>query len=205
MGWRRQDNGSLLMYFFTDKSVGVDRGKLQAKVGNKKLIFMKQTHSDIVEVVDKNWTIKECDAMITRDVEVALCVVVADCIPVILKDRVAGVVGVAHAGRVGSYKGIIKKTIKKMEDEFACEDIRVVFGPSIKKCCYEVGREVVSGFKEFTCTKDAKIFLDLVALNSKGLDKLEIDPTCTSCDENYYSFRRNGTKERFCGVVYVEK
>ena len=192
------------MHFFTDRFTGIDRAKLQAKVGDKKLVFMKQVHGDIVEVVDRHSVVKECDAMITSDTGVALCVVVADCIPVILEDRVKGVVGVVHAGRAGSYKGIVKKTIEQMKKEFTCRDIQVVFGPSIRKCCYEVGAEVVSGFEEFTCKENGKIFLDLIALNSKDLEDIKIVPICTSCDEDYFSFRRDATKERFCGVVYTK-
>ena len=191
------------MHFFTNKFTGTDKNKLQQKIGDKNLIFMKQIHSDIVEVVDKNSPIKECDAMITIDKDVALCVVVADCIPVVLIDKIRGAVGVAHAGRVGSYQDIVKKTISKMEKEFACKDIKILFGPSIKKCCYEVGAEVVGGFEQFTCNKDGKIFLDLIALNTNELTNVDIDPTCTCCDENYFSFRRDRTKERFCGVVHV--
>ena len=191
------------MYFFTDRFVGVDREKLQKKVGDKKLIFMKQTHSDIVEIVDKNWITKECDAMITTDKDIALCVVVADCIPVIFVDEVRGAVGVAHAGRVGSYKNIIKKTMLKMEEEFTCRDIKVIFGPSIKKCCYEVGEEVIEGFEEFTSKENGKIYLDLIKLNTQDLNNVEVVSTCTCCDKNYFSYRRDGTFERFCGVVHV--
>lgn len=191
------------MYFFTDKFVGADRAKLQKKVGDKKLMFMKQTHSDIVEVVDKNWITKECDAMITVDRDVALCVVVADCIPVILVDEVRSAIGVVHAGRVGSYKNIVKKTMLKMEEEFTCKDIKVIFGPSIKRCCYEVGKEVIAGFEEYTCKENDKIYLDLIALNTNGLKEVDVSSICTCCDENYFSYRRDGTLERFCGVVYV--
>ncbi len=191
------------MHFFTDRFVGVDREKLQAKVGSKKLVFMKQVHGDKVEVVDKNTALRECDAMITTDRDVALCVVVADCIPVVLVDEVRGAVGVVHAGREGSYGDILKKSIKRMEEEFTCRDIKVIFGPSIKKCCYEVGKEVIKGFEEFTSKEDGKIYLDLIALNTKELKNVEVDSVCTCCDENYFSFRRDKTKERFCGVVYV--
>ena len=193
------------MYFFTDRFTGVNRDKLQAKVDDKKLIFMRQIHSDKVEVMNKNSSIKECDAMITMDTDVALCVVVADCIPVIFIDKVRGAVGVAHAGREGSYKGIVKKTIKKMCEEFTCKEknIHVVFGPSIKKCCYEVGSEVVKGFEEFACKEEGKIYLDLIELNKKNVENVEVSPTCTCCDKNYFSFRRNGTNERFCGVISI--
>ncbi|WP_024954231.1 peptidoglycan editing factor PgeF [Sulfurospirillum arcachonense] len=200
------------MYFFTDRFVGVDREKLQKKVGNKKLIFMNQIHSSNVKVVNKNSpsALEKTDAMITNDKDVALCVVVADCNPVIFLDESKGVVGVAHAGRVGSYEKIAQKTVLAMSEEFGCvkKDIHVKIGPSIKACCYEVGSEVIGGFETFTCKKNAKIFLDLIALNKQQLQEvgieeknIEISSTCTCCDENYFSYRREATKSRFCGVV----
>ena len=195
------------MHFFTDKFVGVDENKLQKKVAKRKLIFMNQIHSAHIAVVDKNSSsvILETDAIITMDRDVALGARAADCIPVVFEDKIKGAVGVAHAGRVGSYKGIVKKTIKKMIDEFGCEEknIRVTLGPSIKKCCYEVGAEVIKGFEEFTSQKEGKIYLDLIKLNTKGLENVEVVSTCTCCNENYFSYRRDSTKERFCGVVYV--
>jgi len=214
-----------MKYFFTDSSFGNlalhvennplhvknNRAKLSTKVSNKKLIFMEQVHGDKVEVVDKNSEHLVCDAMITQDKDVALCVMVADCIPVILYDEQTKTIGVAHAGRNGSYKGIVKKTIVKMCEEFTCRqiDIKVVFGPCIKKCCYEVGAEVIKGFltesgvplEEFTCKEDEKNYLDLIALNTKGLSNIEVDSTCTCCDERYFSYRRDGMTGRFCGVI----
>lgn len=200
------------MYFFTDRFVGIDKEKLQEKVGNKKLIFMNQIHSSNVQVVDIDSpsVILNTDAIITTDGNVALGVKAADCIPVIFIDKANGAVGLAHAGREGSYKKIIKKTILKMIKEFDCkiEDIHVKIGPSIRKCCYEVGSEVIEGFEEFTCRENGKIYLDLIALNRKELKDLhvedkniEIVSTCSCCDENYFSYRRDGSKERFCGVV----
>ena len=91
-------------YFFTDTAFGnlalhvednplqvmQNRDKLSKNVGGKKLIFMDQVHGDTIEVIDRNSpaTVSQCDAMITKDREVALCVMVADCIPVILYDEV---------------------------------------------------------------------------------------------------------------------
>ncbi len=194
------------MHFFTDKTVSKD--DLKKLVKDKKLLFMKQTHSDIVEVVDENYTPKECDAMITKDSRVALVVVVADCNPVIIKDSKQRAVGVAHAGRVGSYKSIVKKTILKMHKEFGLnlKDLEIYFGPSIKRCCYEVGSEVIDSFEEFIHKKNGKTYLDLIELNLKdlnelGVKKVEVDPTCTCCNKDYFSYRRDKTKKRFFGVV----
>ncbi len=46
------------------------------------------------------------------DKDVALGVRAADCTPVVFTDKVKGAVGVAHAGRVGSYKAIVKKNYR---------------------------------------------------------------------------------------------
>lgn len=201
-----------MQYFFSDRNTGTNKNKLQEKVGDKKLIFMQQIHSSNVQIVDSSSldVIKECDAIITCDENVALCVVVADCNPILFYDRAQNVIGAAHAGRKGSYGSIARKTIEMMKKNFTCkaENIEVFIGPSIRKCCYEVGQEVIGGFEEFTCKKNGKIFLDLIALNMKQLqeegickENIFIHPSCTCCDENYFSYRREATKQRFCGVI----
>jgi len=194
-------------HFFTNRFTGVDKSKLQVKVGEKKLVFMKQIHSDIVKIIDKNTPLQECDAMITNDKDVALCVVVADCVPVIFKDATNKVIAVAHAGRLGSYKNIVQKTIDTMKKSFTCkeENIKIFFGPSIRKCCYEVGQEVIKGYEEFISLKNGKTYLDLIELNKKNRQNVSIDANCTCCNTDYFSYRREATKERFCGVVFFDK
>ena len=196
------------MYFFTDKTIGTNKEKLQEKAGERKLLFMKQIHSDIVEIVDKNWVPKECDAMITKDKDVALVVVVADCNPVVIEDSKKQVVAVVHAGRVGSYKSIVKKTILKMKEEFSCKDLHVSIGASIRECCYEVGSEVAKGYEEFCSVRDGKIYLDLIALNLKdlkelGIKDIKIDSTCSCCSKEHFSYRRDKTDKRFCAVAFI--
>ncbi|DAB32179.1 MAG TPA: hypothetical protein CFH79_05255 [Sulfurospirillum sp. UBA11407] len=209
-----------MKYFFTNKQIGIDKDKLLSLVGDKRIIFMNQTHSSNVYVVDKNSldVILDCDAIISNDSTLALCVVVADCNPILFYDAKKHVIGVAHAGRLGTYQSIVIKTIVKMQEVFGCaiEDLHVKIGPSIRKCCYEVGLEVVEGFftfdkrmvKEFTCTKEGRIYLDLLSLNLEQLkslhvkeNQIEISPVCTCCNEEYFSYRRDKTKNRFCGLI----
>lgn len=201
-----------MKYFFTDRYIGVDKNILQEKVGAKKLLFMNQIHSANIKIVDSSScdVIKECDAIITQDKNVALCVVVADCNPLLYYDKEHEVIAAAHAGRVGSYQAIASKTIEMMQKNFTCkpENIEVFMGPSIRKCCYEVGQEVIQGFEAFTCKKDEKIFLDLISLNLEQLKKIgvqekhiHLSSICTCCDTNYFSYRREATSKRFCGVI----
>src|SRR5690606_40659126 len=63
----------------------------------------------------------------------------ADCVPVLLADPAAGVVGAAHAGRVGAAAGVVPATVEAMEALGARRDaLEVVLGPAICGGCYEV-------------------------------------------------------------------
>lgn len=79
------------------------------------------------------------DALVTRRRDVAVGVVVADCVPVLLADTVGGVVGVAHAGRRGLVDGVVGATVAAMAAQGAdAARIRAVVGPSACGRCYEV-------------------------------------------------------------------
>jgi YfiH family protein len=108
---------------------------------------MYQTHGDNIQTVNKNSPneIKNCDALITNEKNLPIMVTVADCIPVLIYDEKKEVIAVVHSGRAGCFKHIVKKTIQKMEQQFSSnlKDIKVHLGPSIKKCCYEVGQEIL--------------------------------------------------------------
>ena len=105
----------------------------------KKLQYMEQFHSNIVKIVN-DINPNKCDALITNKTNTPLMVMVADCIPILFFDPIKKVIGVAHAGREGTFNNIIKNTIDKMIEAYNCEpkDIEVELGPSIQKCCYEV-------------------------------------------------------------------
>ncbi|WP_225754165.1 peptidoglycan editing factor PgeF [Actinotalea sp. Marseille-Q4924] len=83
------------------------------------------------------------DALVTRRTDVALGVVVADCVPVLLADAVGGVVGVAHAGRRGLVDGVVAATVATMVGQGARpERLRAFVGPAACGRCYEVPVEL---------------------------------------------------------------
>jgi len=182
------------------------------KIGVKNLVFMDQIHGDNVEVVkDLNTNqVLKTDAMVSNLKDIALCVLVADCIPVLFFDEVKNVIGVAHAGRNGVKKKITLKTIQKMMSEFSSkiENIKVILGPSIQKCCYEVQKDVISGFEDYLHVRKKKIYLDIVSkcvddLKNFGVksENIEVTSVCTRCDKKYFSYRRDGITGRFCGAI----
>ena len=82
----------------------------------------------------------QADAMVTDRPDLLLGILTADCAPVLLADRGAGVVGAAHAGWKGALGGVTDATIAAMEGLGAVRD-RVVaaIGPCIGRASYEVG------------------------------------------------------------------
>jgi len=180
---------------------------------------MDQVHGCEVVVVEHAMDnrLASCDAMITNARKIPLMVMVADCIPILLFDPVQKVIGVAHAGRNGTFLRIVEKTIEKMQKTYGCEakDIMIGLGPSIQSCCYEVGQELADictkNFKEgFIMIENEKYFLDLQALNLSQMleagilkEHIEISSTCTACDTNYFSYRRERETGRFAGFIMI--
>ena len=84
------------------KDVIKNREILARNLGVRQLKFMKQIHSDKVFVLeDEKDELPECDAVITNLSDVGICVLVADCSPVVMIDERRGAICVAHAGRAG--------------------------------------------------------------------------------------------------------
>ncbi len=92
-------------------------------------------------------SILEADAQVTSLNGVALGIFAADCLPVMLADAEAGIIGAAHCGRRGLQNGVIAHTVRLMEDKGACtERIVATLGPCICGDCYEVGDAIADEF-----------------------------------------------------------
>lgn len=144
------------------------------------------------------------DAMVTERPDILLGIVTADCAPVLLADREAGVVGAAHAGWKGALAGITDATIAQMEKLGAHADrIAAAIGPCIARASYEVDM----GFVERFCATDPaneRFFaenrpgarFDLEAyvvhrLAAAGVRRIEALGQDTYAQEDrYFSFRR---------------
>ena len=92
-------------------------------------------------------TVVEADGQVTSRAGVALGMFAADCLPVLMADAQAGVIGAAHCGRKGLQRGIISATIDAMVAKGAApERIAATLGPCICGDCYEVGDAIADGF-----------------------------------------------------------
>ncbi len=89
--------------------------------------------------------IPEVDGIITDQSGLLLAIQTADCIPVLVVDRVRRVVAGFHAGWRGTVDRIVELGVETMCAEFGSEpgDLTAAIGPGIGPCCYTVGDEVL--------------------------------------------------------------
>ena len=222
-----------MRYFFTDKTGGVsqppyeslnlglhvgddaqrvlrNRMLVQEKIGAKKCVFMNQVHGDEVVIIETGDETPTCDALITHQKGIALAVMVADCMPILLYDDATQVIGVAHAGREGTKLGVAQTCALKMREYFGASfsSLKVMMGPSIHGCCYEVGEEAIVGLERVVELRDGRYFLDLQRFNYEAFlamgireENIERSSTCTCCSNTLFSYRREKVTGRFAGVI----
>lgn len=147
----------------------------------------------------------EGDAMVTTVPGLALCILTADCTPVLFADELAGVIGAAHAGWKGAIGGVCEATIAAMQTLGADPD-RIVasIGPTIQQASYEVGPEFREHFigevpwsgTYFAPGEGDRLQFDLpgfvrTRLEQAGICQIDVIPgdTCTM-ENQYFSNRR---------------
>jgi YfiH family protein len=203
----------LALGFFTDREVGIE----VETITHKSVYFPVQKHTDIVNFVEEDLRSCTADAVITKRKDILLGVKVADCVPILLLDRVKGIAAAVHAGWRGTAKGILKNTITAIVDKYGARpgDLLVAMGPSIKRCCYEVSDDVIQAITDKTGVGDyhGKAHLDLQGANraqalSAGIrtEHVYLVEECTCCsDGKYNSYRRDkgsqGRQGGFIGII----
>ena len=182
-----------------------NRELLRRQISLTSLHFMKQTHSDIVMVVDETGGNFDCDALVSRTPGVGLAALAADCMPITF--AADGVIGVAHVGRLGLLNNIAMKTVLTMR-ELGAQAISATIGPSICGRCYEVSPEMyldVTDQIAATATTEQSHALDLRAGVTAQLNEAEVTVTnlniCTLENAEYYSYRRGGEMARQAGII----
>ena len=177
----------------------------QIGVAPRDLKFMRQIHSNRVEILrNLDDELPPCDGVITALRGVTLCVLVADCSPVLIADERQGVVAAVHAGRAGVTGKICTNALSLMKSEFGCEagDLRVFVGANIKARNYEVGELDLAEFNRY---KNGGKFDMEAALRGEftalGVERVEFDPRCTFETQGLFSYRRDGVTGRFCGFA----
>ncbi|BEP15494.1 peptidoglycan editing factor PgeF [Acidothermaceae bacterium B102] len=205
--------------------VFANRSLVSAAIGSApdRSSFVHQVHGNAVVTIAPHevGTVRlrqarrDADAMVTTALSAPLVVLVADCLPVLLADPVARVVGAVHAGRRGMAAGVVTATVEAMVEAGArVGDLRAAIGPGVCAACYEVpaamAAEVdaaVPGTAAVTPTGSPS--LDLTAgvrsqLAALGVSQVSVDGRCTVESPELFSYRRDGVTGRFAGLVWLE-
>lgn len=186
--------------------VAQNRSLLSKKLGP--IQFMNQVHGNRVAIIEEvTDEIPTADALVTGIPGITLAVMVADCIPLLLKSP--EIVAAVHVGRKGLVNEVTRKTLELMR-EMGATHITAIIGPSICGKCYEVSEDIhneVVALHPFAAsrTPHGTHALDLPAalrsvLSDEGVaivNKFK----CTVEDNELFSYRRDGVTGRQAGLI----
>jgi len=160
----------------------------------------------------------QADAILTDRPDVTLFMRFADCVPILLHDPTRQVVGIVHAGWLGTVRRAVTITVEAMVERYRSrpEDIRAGIGPSIAAHHYRVGAEVAGQVREvfgdeagrLLPTQGAAVQFDLwranqLLLEQAGVREIQVSGICTACHlEDWYSHRaEKGKTGRFGALI----
>lgn len=171
-----------------------------------RIIVPRQTHSVNVAVIGRGGpmpALDDTDALVTDRPGLLLCIQTADCLPLLLADTRAGIIGAAHCGWRGTADGIAAATVAAMASLGADPGhIRAAMGPCICPDCFEVGPEVAARFPARAViagpagsrphvSLPAAVTLQLTASGIPA-DSITPPPACSMTSPRLYSVRRQG-------------
>lgn len=192
--------------FFSRESNSLDIAESFA-IASECLLGLEQVHSARAIAVRGKGGMKRADGMATDRPGLALSISTADCVPVLLADDEAGVIGALHAGWRGALAGICEATVAVMESLGAgTSNMHAALGPSISQQCYEVDSPLIDAFGQVGETERAQMFFSRTSdthglfdlpgyvssrLESIGVARIENINRCTYREKtSYYSYRR---------------
>ena len=200
-------------------AVAANRRRLAAGVGLPigSVVWLRQVHGTATATVTEppEQDLADTDAVVTDRPGLALAVLAADCVPVLLADPSAGVLGAVHAGRVGAADGVLPSALAAMRRLGARpEHTEALLGPSVCGACYEVPAamrdQVDAALPASAClTRAGTPGLDLRAglreqLRALGVTRVDTDPRCTVEDPDLYSHRRDGHTGRLAALTWLD-
>jgi YfiH family protein len=163
----------------------------------------------------------KADAIFTNIPGITLFMRFADCVPIFFYDPRNRVIGIAHAGRVGTINRIARDCVKTMGKKYGSipADIIAAIGPSIGPDHYEVKEDVLlqvnaefpNSEELISLSVDGRTYLDLwkanqEVLHESGVEQVEMAGICTACNTTeWFSHRaENGKTGRFGALLALQ-
>ncbi len=164
---------------------------------------------------------RQADIILTDRTNVTLFMRFADCVPILLHDPRKGVIGLAHAGWMGTLRDVANTTVQAMKKHYGSNpaDLVAGIGPSIGPDHYEIGADVILQVMQkhadeaelFLSSHAGKIHFDLweanrLSLERAGVGQIEVCGICTACHiEDWFSHRaEKGRTGRFGALISLQ-
>ena len=185
------------------------RRAVDAVAPGARLVTLHQVHSGDALVATEPFpddARPHADAMVADRPGLVLGILTADCAPVLLADREAGVIGAAHAGWKGAFAGVVESVVAEMEKLGASRSrIAAAIGPCIARKSYEVDEAFFRRFVEadrenerfFAGGRSAHHCFDLEGfvaskLAESGIGRVEaLGQDTYSQPDRFFSYRRS--------------
>jgi len=199
------------------EAVAANRRRLRALLPAEPC-WLNQVHG--TQVVDAHLARSgvTADAAVATATAAVCCVLVADCLPVLLCSADGRGVAAAHAGWRGLAGGVIQKTVTALRAGLGepAATLLAYLGPAIGPAQFVVGPEVLDAMRlglpdaasAFTAHGPGKLRADLFALARQALDQVGVTAVygggmCTVSDPvRFYSFRRATPTGRQAALIW---
>lgn len=212
-----------------------NRNRLSADLGIdiKQWVFAQQTHSDHIYKVEtsdagrgalsQSDAITDCDALYTKEKNIAIGVFHADCVPVLLYDPFTEIICAIHSGWLGTTKEITRKAMEHLINEEGVDPkhVKAYIGPAISYDSFEVGMDVIEKMKQMsfdtssfiTYAPNEKAYVDTKGLNASMLqqcgvpqDNITINLNDTFMkNEALFSYRRDYACGRHLSYIMMNE
>jgi YfiH family protein len=197
--------------------VAKNRVALQQALQIDQIQWLNQIHgAQVVEIIEHQSVSPDADAAFTKQENIGLAIMTADCLPLFLVDDTGTQIAAIHGGWRSLAANIIKNTVNKFS---ANSNVKAWLGPCIGPEAFEVGEDVRQQFLKlspaletaFIRNQNNKYFAHLhhiakVLLQQEGVDDIDGLNDCTfSLSEQYFSYRRSGQTGRMVSIISIKK
>lgn len=177
----------------------LNRGRFETWTQKPSMDFYHVTQVHGVDIATPETLPAEADGLMIawENFDKPLAIKTADCLPILIEGEKGAIF--LHAGWRGLANGILKRPELSLVNPQ-----RVLIGPSIHSCCFEVSQDFSENFPKSShfSKREGHLYFDLQLEARDQLREqfpnllVNITPTCTSCNHQFHSFRRTKTKDR---------
>jgi YfiH family protein len=209
-----KSNRNKLQQFITQQLINTSMSDVLTTENPVNVQWLEQVHgNDVAEIMEVSSKAIIADASITREHNIALAIMTADCLPILLSNKKGSEVAAIHGGWRSLAANIITNTLNKMLSDPS--DVVAWLGPCISKDAFEVGYEVRAEFIKqgaiFDCAfskqENGKYLADLHKVAQLQLQLLGVEAISTLAEctyqrtDKYYSYRKNQVTGRMASVI----